>query len=111
MLINLTPHDIDVLVEGKILTIEPSGDIARLVGSDYVHSHVLHNGKYIPIMHVTYTEVKGLPPFNGKDTFIVSSKVQEFVKDRGDLISPDTGDSAIRENGKITAIRAFSRLA
>lgn len=109
--INLTPHTINTQVTLQDGTIEyrafpPSGNVARCkVGQEEVG--VFGN---IPIVRSTYGVVEGLPepePEAGH-IYIVSTVVAQQCPDRADVVSPDTGPTAIRnDKGQVTAVIRF----
>jgi hypothetical protein len=52
--------------------------------------------------------VEGLPDPVAGVVYIVSGRVlSELAGSRPDVVSPDTGPDAIRENGQIKAVRGF----
>ena len=57
---------------------------------------------------VLYGEVEGLPEPQPGVLYIVSMLVAQRVM-RADVVSPDSGPTAIRENGQIVAVRALNR--
>lgn len=91
-MLNLTPHAIRVLVNGEIVTFEPSGIVARVETVETVVG--THNG--IEIVERTTGEVTGLPE-DGQDC-IVSAMVLSAVPGREGVYAPDTGATAIRND-------------
>lgn len=81
-------------------TFEPSGDGMQ------VHTRgdeVEVDGVPVEVTHVT--EVEGLPD-PAEDTYYIVPQPVAYVINRPDLIMPDTGPSAIRdEDGKVYAVR------
>lgn len=107
-IVNLTPHDVNVLLEdGVILTFPPTIPAARVKTNNVLIGMV---GE-IPIYQVVYEDVENLPEPMEDTVFIVSAIVATAVKDRMDVFAPDTGASAIRGEGgkgsKIDAVRGF----
>lgn len=102
--INLTPHAINVQTEdGETLTIEPSGTIARVkMGRRKIGEY---NG--IPLTELYIQSVEGLPSPQRGIIYIVSGMVASNLKDRNDVVAPDT-DAAIRnDKGHIVAVPGF----
>lgn len=104
--INLTPHEI-VLVNqnGTISHIYPSGQVARIAigyqGSDEVPG--------VAVAEVLMGQVDGLPaPQEGK-FYLVSAMVAQVTSTRADVLAPDTGPTAIRENGQVKAVTRLLR--
>lgn len=106
--INLTPHRVVVQNatdpnEGWLF--EPSGIIPRLETVEEVTEDTFG----IPTVTRKLGKVQNLPePVEGA-IFIVSSLILSACPDRGDLVAPDTGATAIRENGQIQAVTRFVR--
>lgn len=107
-IINLTPHDVVIISEGKEKKIYPkSGKMARVATNSVVVGEV--DG--VAIVSQKYGEVDGLPEPKAGTLYIVSMVVRLALPDREDLISPDTSpQSTIRdENGQIIGVRQFVR--
>jgi len=105
MLINLTPHTINIQTPREHITLEPdSRGPARLESlprpCDYLE------GCPCPVCQpAVITGISGLPdPIEGV-FYITSAIVAEYAK-RQDVLSPGTGpnDGAIRDNGRIVAV-------
>ena len=114
-MINLTPHV--VVIEngdGGLVTIPPSGMVARVVTKETVVSSVKVNGFNIPVATHHFGEVSGLP--DQDEACIVSSLVLEAVRLqqpwRRNVFAPDTGATAIRDSdGRIVAVRQLVGIA
>ncbi len=107
-IVNLTPHTITVLVSGEIeheYSFPPSGQVARVSVKNAPDGDI--NG--IPVSKPIYGEVEGLPAPEPGVIYIVSMLVGQRCPGRSDIIGPDSGPSAIRENGQIKAVRGFVR--
>lgn len=115
-IINCTPHAIVVnsgcMDPEDSIYFPPSGHIGRVK----VETKFAFDLNGIPVATQVFGEIEGLPePVDG--TFLVVSglvlaankaNVLIGIKPRNDLIGPDTGPSAIRdENGRISAVRGF----
>lgn len=106
--VNLTPHALNVqTASGEIITIEPSGTVARVstsAGNDLISI------AGIPLQEPTkFGTVEGLPAPEKGVNYIVSMLVAGQVSGRSDVWRPDTGPDAIRENGQIKAVRRLIR--
>jgi acetyl-CoA carboxylase carboxyltransferase component len=99
--INLTPHAISV--EG-LGTFPASGEVARVSTVCTVVGEVAGIAAY----KQSFGDVVGLPsPIEGT-VYIVSGMVISAVIGRSDVVAPDTGSTAIRdEKGHIIAVRNF----
>jgi len=108
-LINLTPHPIVVRTDGVDITIPASGQIARVTSRQELTSHIDIYGIEIPVQRTTFGQVEGLPDFVPDTVYIVSSLVLGALKgSRPDVVAPDTGPTAIRnDNGQIVAVTRF----
>jgi hypothetical protein len=104
-IINLTPHSINVKVGESLFTYEPSGDIARVKTETKV---VFYAGE-IQVVKTTFSAVEGLPEPHDDTLYLVSSIVAQAAKGRSDVVAPDTGATAIRENGQVVAVRGFQQ--
>jgi len=106
-LVNLTAHNINVADEaGAQLACIPSSGLAR-VGT--VESEAADVCGY-PAITRSWSAVEGLPEPDGESIFIVSSLVLAQVPHRDDVVAPDTGATAIRDdNGRPVAVRRFVR--
>lgn len=104
-IINLTPHTVNVLdIDEYVISYEPAGQVTRLkqnqVMVDMINDHdvVINN----------ITDVIDLPEPENDTYYIVSFMVREHCFNRFDLLSPDTGFTAIRDSkGHIQAVRGF----
>lgn len=100
-LVNLTPHEIRIRKpDGSELIVPPSGQVARVKMKETRAGHL--DG--IPIIQRTPDKVEGIPSPQPHVFYLVSSIVMEAAK-RLDVLAPDTGPTAIRdENGRIVAV-------
>jgi len=102
--INLTPHDITVVADGREMKIPASGQVARVATTEKVVGEI--DG--IPIIKREFGEIENLPAPTGGTVFIVSSLVLSAVKNRTDVVAPDTGATAVRDDkGQIVAVTRF----
>ena len=103
-IINLTPHAIAVQdSSGDRRHFAPSGSIARVESVAKVIGEI--DG--VPVSRATLGAVTGLPPAVDGVVFLVSAMVAQAAG-RPDVVSPDTGPTAIRENGQVVAVRGFT---
>jgi hypothetical protein len=119
-IVNLTPHKIVILAEdGKTKhELEPVVPAARVATSekslgsyddgDWTTCEANDPAWLIPLKKVVYDgEVENLPEPSPGRIYVVSGQVLARVHDRPDVFAPDTGKSAIRENGQIVAVRGL----
>ncbi|MGL5316784.1 MAG: hypothetical protein ACRC92_26240 [Peptostreptococcaceae bacterium] len=110
MIVNTTPHPIVIKSGGKTTIFPPNKDFATRVSS--YESEVEST---LPFATVTQTfgEIVGLPKEEVEGVwYIVSAMVLSANKNstnpRKDLLAPNTGTTAIRdENGRIVAVTSF----
>jgi hypothetical protein len=124
-LVNLTPHPIVVQTSDdpeSQVTIAPSGTVAR-VGTTtedgvvvisspdnmFASKYVPVGDTVVPVHKVLFNAVEGLPSPAYDTIYIVSAMVAQQVSNRGDVVAPDTGASAVRKNGNVVAVRGFVR--
>ena len=99
--INLTQHKIVIFNGGFTVEISPSGTVARVATEETCVGEI--NG--IPLISRKIGEPENIPaPQDGK-IYIVSAMVLSAIADREDVVAPDTGATAIRDNsGRIIAV-------
>lgn len=107
MLVNLTSHDIVVRTPDGDIIIKPSGEVARVASEQ----EVIARHAEVDIVKTVFGEVKGLPDPVPNTVYITSSQVAMAVASwRDDVVSPDTGPTAIRDdNGRIAAVIRLQR--
>ena len=99
-IINCTPHTIVVDLNGNQVSFPASGILPRIETTSTPRNPI----EGIPTFSVKRGEIEDLPaPEEGK-VFLVSAMVFAATT-RLDVIAPDTGPTAIRENGRILAVR------
>ena len=84
-LVNLTPHEITIIVGDESLSIPPSGGVARCKAS------TIRDGRTfcgIPVSRTVYGEVEGLPDAMPNVGFIVSGLVKGRCPEREDVFAP-----------------------
>lgn len=101
---NLTPHDITIRTEAGDQVVPASGIVARVSPVEVEAGSV--GG--VPVVQRTWGAVQGLPEPDGETVFIVSSLVLDQVQGRSDVVAPDTGSTAVRDDaGRIVAVTRF----
>lgn len=84
VLVNLTPHEITIVLDGREVKIKPEGTVPRVEASAIA---VDHFGE-IPVYKTTYWGLEGLPPMTKNVKYIVSALVQKAANFREDLVIP-----------------------
>ena len=105
-IVNLTPHDITVISQGKSIVFPKFPVSARVSSKTEVLTHFYTPEMSIPLTQVVFGELEGLPdPIEGI-FFIVSRIVREAAKKRTDLLVPQ---GLIRdENGQPIGCESLS---
>jgi hypothetical protein len=106
--INLTPHAISVAnSEGDVvMTFPPSGNVARVATSQEVVWELVGR----PVTRTVFGEVTGIPAPADGTVYLVSTLVAQAAR-RPDVVSPDTGPTAVRKDGQVVAVRGFQVFA
>jgi len=115
-ILNCTPHPIVYRMgDGNDLSFAPSGTIPRVsveeipAGQVYIQKPESIGAFYVETAKVETGEVTGLPDEENGVLVLVSGMVFAATN-RQDVIAPDTGKSAIRnEKGQIVAVTRFLR--
>lgn len=110
-IVNLTPHDITVIPEGKpeLETTYPNFGVVTRVKETVKPAGEINEG--IVLVKKSFGKIVDLPDGKGETMYIVSSFVLAALKAkksrRTDILCPDTGmESAIRGNdGRIKGVR------
>ena len=98
-MLNLTPHDITLaLPDGERVTFPLSGRLARVTS----HEVVVGALQGVPVIERQFYAVEGLP--NDGTPCLVSALVLSACPGRAGVYAPDTGPTAIRENGQVVAV-------
>lgn len=105
-IINLTPHSITFVDDAgnTILTIEPSGQIARCSVTREKIGEI--NG--IPINKSRFGKVENLPKPQEDTIYIVSALTAQAVPERKDVYITD--DAVRDEQGRIIGCRALAQI-
>lgn len=102
MLVNLTPHTINVIIGDDVTVSIPSAGVARLVERDVPAEPV----EGVETIRRDYGSVIGLPEPELGVTYVVSGMILDAVQ-RQDMVAPGT---LVRdEEGQIVGCRNFRR--
>ncbi|MGA2262113.1 MAG: hypothetical protein ABSH28_11820 [Acidobacteriota bacterium] len=107
-IVNLTPHPLTLVSKDGSIQVIPSSGIARVA----MVTQLLGCLDGYPLALHEPREVTGLPvPLPGA-VYVVSTLVAQAVPTREDVVAPDTGAGAVRnEEGCIVAVRGFARFS
>ena len=84
VLVNLTPHEVVIVLDNHEVKIKPEGQVPRVATKSIMIDHF---GE-IPLYRTTYGEIEGLPPMTKDVKYIVSALVQKAANFREDLVIP-----------------------
>jgi hypothetical protein len=83
--VNLTQHVLNVQnIDGKIVNIPPSGDVARVSST----AKVVYYINDIAVSKPEYGDVVGLPAPQPGVVYVVSRMIKDRVPDRDDVLVP-----------------------
>jgi len=108
-LVNLTPHDVDVVVgDGAVVAIPPHHPPARVAHEVVAASTCSVGGRPVPVVQLGAGAVADLPEPREGAVFIVSRSVALACPARSDLVFPF--DLVRNERGAVVGCRGFARL-
>ena len=105
MLVNLTPHTLNIHHPTGVVNVPPSGEVARVTTVSIRAPYPPVDG-YIPTVLTSYGEVTGLPAPVAGVTYIVSGMVAGAAP-RPDVMSP--GDLVRDEKGRPIGCKGLRR--
>jgi len=101
-IVNLTPHPLNLMPEGPegpVVTIPPSGQVARCAVDRVQVDTVTVDGISIPVNQTRFGKVENLPEPQEGTIFIVSALTAQAVPEREDVFITD--DAVRDEQGRI----------
>ena len=110
-IVNLTPHALNFMLQGPdgpVVTIPPSGLVARCATSRVQVGTVTMDGIAIPANRTQFGAVTGLPDPQPDTIFVVSALVAQAVPDRQDVFIVD--DVVRNDRGRIIGARALAHV-
>lgn len=108
-IVNLTPHELNLMPQGPdgpVVTIPPSGQVARCASSRVQVDVVTVDGVAIPVNRTQFGEVTGLPDPQPNTIFVVSALVAQAVPNQADVFIVD--DTVRDEQGRIIGAKALA---
>jgi len=109
--VNLTPHALNLMPAGPtgpVVTIPPSGLVARCTVDRVQVDTVTVDGISVPVNQTRFGEVFDLPDPQPDTIFVVSALVAQAVPDREDVFFPD--DIVRDANGNVIGCRALGKI-
>jgi hypothetical protein len=110
-IVNLTPHALNLMPEGPdgpVVTIPPSGQVARCAVDRVQVDTVTVDGISVPVNQTWFGEVSDLPEPQPDTIFVVSTLVAQAVPDYQDVFIVD--DVVRDEQGRIIGARALAHV-
>ena len=110
-IVNLTPHALNLMPagpDGPVVTIPPSGQVARCAVDRVQVDTVTVDGISVPVNQTRFGEVSDLPDPQPDTIFVVSALVAQAVPDRPDVFITD--DAVRDEQGRIIGARALAHV-
>lgn len=110
-IMNLTPHALNFMPEGPggpVVTIEPSGLVARCSVNRVQVDTVTVDGISIPVNQTRFGEVSDLPDPRPDTIYVVSALVAQAVPERQDVFIVD--DAVRDEQGRIIGAKALAHI-
>lgn len=109
-LVNLTPHSITFVdaLGNTVLTVEPSGLVARCAVDRVQVDTVTVDGISVPVNQTRFGKVENLPEPQEGTIYIVSALTAQAVPEREDVFITD--DAVRDEQGRIIGCRALARI-
>jgi hypothetical protein len=98
-IVNLTPHSLNLVTANGVVSVPPSGTVARCATTSTPAGEV----EGVPLVRTVYGEVAGLPDPADGTLFVVSALVRSAVPGRNDVASP--GDLIRDGSGNVTGCR------
>ena len=108
-IVNLTPHGLSLMPAGPtgpVVTIPPSGLVARCEVNRIQIYTVTTNGISVPVNKTQFGTVSGLPDPQPDTIYIVSALVAQAVSNRPDVFMVD--DAVRDEQGRIIGAKALA---
>ena len=102
MLVNLTSHVLNIIIENTTVNLETSGTVARVATKEETVGSV----EGIPIVKTSFGEVEGIP-MEEEGTFYVVSRLVLTASERKDLLAP--GQLVRNQEGQPIGCKGLSR--
>ena len=110
-IVNLTPHALNLMPSGPtgpVVTIPPSGQVARCAVDRVQVDTVTVDGISVPVNQTRFGSVSDLPDPQPDTIFVVSALVAQAVPERQDVYIVD--DAVRDEQGRIIGARALAHV-
>jgi len=107
-IVNLTPHSLNILVDGKDIVVQPSGTIARAATVRKQMGSISIDGVDVPINKTVFGDISGLPDPAPDTIYVVSMLVAQAVPNRDDVYIVD--DIVRDDQGRIIGAKALAHV-
>jgi hypothetical protein len=107
-IVNLTPHALNLMPEGPVITIPPSGLVARCAVDRVQVDTVAVDGITVPVNETRFGEVSDLPDPQPDTIYVVSALTAQAVPERQDVFIVD--DVVRDDQGRIIGARALAHV-
>lgn len=110
-IVNLTPHALNLMSagpDGPVVTIPPSGQVARCAVTRVQVDTITVDGVTVPINKTQFGAVSDLPDPQPNTVYVVSALVAQAVPERKDVFITD--DAVRDEQGRIIGCRALAHI-
>lgn len=110
-IVNLTPHALNLMPvgpDGPVVTIPPSGQVARCAVNRVQVDTVTVDGISVPVNQTRFGKVSDLPDPQPDTIYVVSAIAAQAVPDRWDVFIPD--DVVRDDQGRIIGARALAHV-
>src|SRR5690554_3370931 len=88
MIRNLTPHPVNLILDGHTITLPPDGTPPRVATTETPAGTVAVDGAEVPVVQVGTGDLEGLPDQQPGVWLLVSRMVAEAAPHRRDLVIP-----------------------
>ena len=110
-IVNLTPHALNLMPagpDGPVVTIPPSGQVARCAVTRVQVDTVIVDGITVPVNQTQFGSVSDLPDPRPDTIYVVSALVAQAVPDRRDVFIVD--DAVRDDQGRIIGAKALAHV-
>ena len=106
-LVNCTPHPIDLVTEGGVVTVPPSGIVVRVAEVPHPRGSITVEGVAIPLVEKRFGQLEGLPEPQEGVLYILSAlaATAAWAQGRRDVVT--VGDPVRVAEGRVVGARAL----
>jgi hypothetical protein len=110
-ILNLTPHALSLMPagpDGPVVTIPPSGQVARRAVDRVQVDTVTVKGVTVPVMQIRFGAMSDLPAPRPNTIYVVSALVAQTVPGRRDVYIVD--DAVRDDQGRVIGAKALAHI-